>query len=548
MDRKSLEKLSKEELIALLESAQARFADSNVHAAELIQKTEEAQAEIQAQSQALKSAIEKLQIYKAVLDNSSDFIGIADQNLIPIYCNSAGRNMVGIPLDKNISEINIPECYPEDLRGAVVNEIITTMQAKGCWEGETEFQHFVTKARIPVHDKHFMVLNEQGNPIGHATITRDISDDVKARKEKEIERRRYESLVKGLDQSAIVAVTDKAGKITFVNDLFCEISGYTKGELIGANHRILRSGFHAPEFYEVMWKTITSGKSWHGEVCNRKKDGSLYWVDTTITQIPGPKGEAQYMAIRFDITEKKNAIKKLLESSKMSSLGEMAGGIAHEINNPLAIIHGKASAMRRRFTRGLIDVEKSNEDLNKIEATVERISKIIKGLRSFSRNVEQDPMEKIKLQQVIDDTLELCKERFRNHNIDLKVNCPEDIIISCRPAQISQVIMNLLNNAHDAIEKFPQKWVSLDVKNSGSRIEISVTDSGTGISSEIVDKMMQPFFTTKEVGKGTGLGLSISKGIVEDHQGLLRYDSTSKNTRFVIELPIIEQGIDRRVA
>ena len=230
---------------------------------------------------------------------------------------------------------------------------------------------------------------------------------------------------------------------------------------------------------------------------------------------------------------------KLLAKEKMSSLGEMAGGIAHEINNPLSIIVGKASQARRRFDSGDFDVAKMSIDLGKIEATALRIAKIIKGLRTFSRNAENDPPEPVNLKQLLEDALELCSQRFRANGIDLRVDLAsaEDLWSTGRPTQLTQVILNVLNNAHDAVEPLEEKWVEVKAESSGQAVVFTITDSGRGIPEHVLAKIMQPFFSTKEVGKGTGLGLSISKGIIEEHGGKLVYDPTSRNTCFRIELP-----------
>lgn len=242
--------------------------------------------------------------------------------------------------------------------------------------------------------------------------------------------------------------------------------------------------------------------------------------------------------INWDATEKKKGEQKVIQSSKMASLGEMASGIAHEINNPLTIIYSKANRLKRQVENDSIDKAKFVQEIGKIEETVRRIAKIIRGLRAFSRNSEQDPMSPTKISTILEDTLELCQERFKEHNIDLKVSFPIDIEIECRPAQISQVLMNLLSNAHDAVQNLEKKWVRMEASVIDSHIQITVIDSGLGIPESVVDRMMQPFFTTKEVGRGTGLGLSISKGISEEHQGTLKYDETAANTTFILNLPI----------
>lgn len=255
-----------------------------------------------------------------------------------------------------------------------------------------------------------------------------------------------------------------------------------------------------------------------------------------------------FFVIAMDITklkqlenERREYQANLAAASKMSSLGEMAGGIAHEINNPLTIIQGNVRSLKKKFKAGTFTYEEMLQwetQLSKIDSTVNRIAKIIQGLRSFSRNADSDPMESISISQIVKETLELCTERFRNHSVELRVNCTVDTLIECRPTQISQIIMNLLNNGYDVVENLNEKWVQLDVSSNKDSVILSVTDSGMGISPEISDKIMQPFYTTKEVGKGTGLGLSISKRIAEEHHGEFTYDSSALHTRFVLKLPL----------
>lgn len=236
---------------------------------------------------------------------------------------------------------------------------------------------------------------------------------------------------------------------------------------------------------------------------------------------------------------------KLVHSSKMASLGEMAGGVAHEINNPLAIIDGKVSQLRRMLDRDGLDTTKLKEGLDTIQATSDRVAKIVKGLRAFSRNAAADPMSAVPLRSVVQDSLALCSERFKSHSIDLRVSIRTEAIVECRAPEICQIVMNLLANAHDAAEQSQDKWVAVDVTSDHFHATVAVTDCGTGIPKHVVEKMMQPFFTTKDVGKGTGLGLSIAKGIADNHQGSLEYDSHSPHTRFVLRIPLVQSKLEK---
>jgi signal transduction histidine kinase len=238
---------------------------------------------------------------------------------------------------------------------------------------------------------------------------------------------------------------------------------------------------------------------------------------------------------------------QLVTQSKMSALGEMSSGMAHEINNPLSIISGRASQLKRAFKRGDASKETLLKGLEQIEQTGERITKIIKGLQDFSRDTKADKMSPISLDELIKETLFLCQERFHDHGVRLIINNVPELTIECRHIQITQVLVNLLNNAFDATMELQERWVKLDFKNDDTEIEIRVTDSGRGIAEDIRSKMMQPFFTTKEVGKGTGLGLAISRGIIEDHQGNFFYDTPSPHTCFVIRLPKLSVRKDMKI-
>ncbi|MGE3262958.1 MAG: sensor histidine kinase [Bacteriovoracia bacterium] len=227
---------------------------------------------------------------------------------------------------------------------------------------------------------------------------------------------------------------------------------------------------------------------------------------------------------------------QLIHTSKMAALGEMAGGIAHEINNPLGVICLKAEQLSDLLDDNEIDEAKSAAE--KIKEVGFRIAKIITGLRSVAKDASQIPLERYKLKDVLEDSLGLCRERFKFDGIEIhSPMISEDLVIECRVADISQVLLSLLKNSHDAICDRPEKWIKIEVVENEDLVEISVVDSGHGISRDIQERMMQPFFTTKEIGKGMGLGLSTSRAIVEVHNGKLFYDASSPNTRFVIVLP-----------
>jgi signal transduction histidine kinase len=249
-------------------------------------------------------------------------------------------------------------------------------------------------------------------------------------------------------------------------------------------------------------------------------------------------------ALREDIKERQRAERELeltrqtsVYSAKMAALGEMSGNIAHEVNNPLAAILLRAQGLRRLIDKDRLDTAAVSKAATDIETIVHRIKGIVDALRSFARDAQQDPLQPGSVRQIVRDTVELCAQRFSQHSIELSVGpIPEDLYVDCRGVQISQILLNLLGNAHDAVENRPTRWVRIGAEADERQVRIAVVDSGPGISPEVATRIMEPFFTTKEIGKGTGLGLSVSKGIAESHGGRLTYDPTPANTRFVLTL------------
>tara|TARA_B110001454_G_C12722892_1_gene435546 strand:- start:1143 stop:2390 length:1248 start_codon:yes stop_codon:yes gene_type:complete len=226
-----------------------------------------------------------------------------------------------------------------------------------------------------------------------------------------------------------------------------------------------------------------------------------------------------------------------MQAGKMATLGEVAVGIAHEINNPLTIIVSRLGNLEKNLLKKNMLLPEIADSIVKVNQTVERIVKIINGLRHFAYNGEEKKSPVV-LTKVISDSLELCQERLKKNDIELKIKKPAfDVEISAYDTQMIQVLLNLIINSLDAIKNLSEKWIEIEYKIEAESLNVIVRDSGSGLASDVADKIMNPFYTTKERGQGTGLGLSLSKAIVENHEGRLFYNSKSAHTEFVIELP-----------
>lgn len=617
----------------------------------------------------------------------------------------------------------------------------------------------------------------------------------------QLENFRNNAIADGLNESAIVSIANQEGKIIYVNDKFVKISGYSRDELIGSDHRIVNSGTHSKEKFRQMWEMISKGIYWQGDICNRKKDGSLYWVNTSIVQNQDQHGNIQYLSIRFDITDQKTFEGKLRENeqlfsavlqnlpvavfgkdikkdfqwsiwnkkaeelfgiaavdcigkydkdffnaeqasffrakdietcnsfdeveineesaqthkgevilhtkkivirddngeprvllgitqditkqkqdletlkferaksqlsaerleaifkyslnamllfnefgicqecnlaamkilgitekeqwfnqsilrfspefqlngkrsdemvqeisekvmlkgtlqfewsfarfdksefvaevsitkiiigneiiffsvckdltelkqreiqdihnSKLISMGVMSAGIAHEINNPLAIISGSLNMLEKNMD----NPEKVLKLIEVIKKSTERICKIVKGLKKYSRNSSTAEYKNHNLSEIVKEALILTEIKAKNENVSVIFQPECDYVIHCDEIEIEQVLINLINNSIDAIRGCENKWVRIEMRDQQNECVLKVIDSGPGVPEELKNSIFDPFFTTKEVGQGTGLGLSITKAILEKHDAKIFLANDGINTCFEIHFKRVE--------
>lgn len=366
------------------------------------------------------------------------------------------------------------------------------------------------------------------------------SQDISDVAELELE---YSQMKSTMQLGAIFTVCASDGQILEANEDFIYLSGYSLEELHQNRHNIFDFSLLKEKLRTQVVQTAKESKPWMGEVEYENKNGEIYWTQTLIMPIVGlDKSLKKLFFLQFDITQQKKMHTKLIQTSKLTSLGEMAGGMAHEINTPLSIILMRCNLLTDLLKKIPEISPKVFDHVAKVEVTTNRIARIVSNLKTFSRDTENDAYQPVHLPSVIEETLELCQERFKHKGIDVRIE-RDDLYTLGNSVELSQVIMNLLSNSCDAIENLAEKWIQIQLIQNENQVFISITDSGHGIPPAIVAKIMNPFFTTKEVGKGTGLGLSISSEKIKKHGGLLYYDEKSPRTRFVISLPACSQQV-----
>jgi len=330
-----------------------------------------------------------------------------------------------------------------------------------------------------------------------------------------------------------IQITNTEGKIIYANPAYVNISGYSKDELLGKNPSILNSGKHTREFWNRVWSQILSGQQWVGQIQNKRKNGELFYTELVISPIiDEDKTVIGFLGAHRDITEQKILEQQIVRSQKMETFGTLAAGIAHEVGNPLTSISSIVQILHRSTTDDF-----TKDKLELVKNQINRITKIIRELVDFSRpspHIVQD----VEVNTVIKEALNIVQYGKKVRSITFTSNLQDQLpAVTVVYDQLVQVFLNILMNAVDACENRPSS-ISVTSQLKNDRVEVTMSDTGEGISEPNLQKIFDPFFTTKEAGKGTGLGLWVSLGIIKNFGGDIRVESElDKGTTFIVTLP-----------
>jgi PAS domain S-box-containing protein len=366
-------------------------------------------------------------------------------------------------------------------------------------------------------------------------------------RQRELEQQQLRLQHSALEAAAnAIMITDCHGVIHWVNDSFTRLTGYTRAEAIGQNPRLLKSGAQNREFYQGLWQTILAGSVWQGSMINKRKDGALYDEEITITPVRSQAGDiTHFIAIKQDVTERRKLEQQFLRAQRMQSIGLLAGGVAHDLNNVLTPV-----LMALPLLRGPLEPRQRDHVLETLEQSVRRGANIVQQVLTFARGVEVQ-RALVQLRHLVREVAKISEETFPR---DIRINTllPTHLWpFLGDPTQIHQVVLNLAVNARDAMPEgglltFSAQNVELRERLQfmdfeippGRYVSLSVADTGTGISPKNLERVFEPFFTTKPAGKGTGLGLSTVLGIVKSHGGLVEVKTRmGEGSTFTVFLP-----------
>jgi PAS domain S-box-containing protein len=512
-------------------------------------QTEQAQRESERR---FRDLLENMQLMAVMLDDAGNITFIND-----FLLRSTGRTR-GEVVGHSWFDLFIPE----ETRGALRASYLRSMA--GGLPASPHEQEILTAAgeRRRVVWNTILIHGPDERPVGSASVGADVTEQRKS----EAEMQKLLRVAEQTDDA--VMITDPAGVIEYVNAAFERVTGYQRAEVIGQPSRLLNSGQQDAAFYERLWATISSGQPFRALMTNRRKNGEMFHEEKTITPLRDGTGAiTHYLSTSKDVTERRRMDEQLQQSEKLASIGQLAAGVAHEINNPVGYISSNIATLSRylkdifqlltvyeqiegtvtdtalqqqlQALKQTMDIGYLRDDIpaliNESAEGVARVKKIVQDLKDFSRQEEAE-WQMADLHKGLESTLNIVHNEIK-YKAEVVREFGDLPLVQCIPSQLNQVFMNLLVNAAHAIDE--RGVIHVRSGTEGDWVWVEVQDNGKGIRPEHLGRLFDPFFTTKPVGKGTGLGLSISYGIVQKHGGRIEVESEpGRGSRFRVWLPL----------
>lgn len=504
--------------------------------AELESRVQERTAELAAANAALAAEVaerrrteQEVRLLAQAVRNAWECIHITDPDSRILFANDAFLATYGYELDE---VVGMPiQSLRRERDGQPDAREIGEAAIRGGWQGEL-INRRKDGSEFPIELLASAVRDETGRAVAFVGVSTDISE----------RRRASESrarLAKAVEQAGeAIIIADKNGVIEYVNPAFTNLSGYVSAEAVGRDVGFLDSGRHEPAFFRKIWARLRRGEVWTGSFMNRRKDGTIYEVDASISPIRDEIGEiVSFVSVQLDVTQARSMETQLRQSQRMEAIGRLAGGVAHDFNNLLQALLGTVEFLRARADQP----DAVRRAVGELESDVKRGASLARQLLLFSRR-ELVKLERLDLNAAVAGTATMLSRLLRE-NIRLSLAlAQEPLLVDADGGQIEQVIMNLAVNASDAMPNGGELRIGTGVQGD-DEVFIEVRDSGTGIAPDVLPRIFEPFFTTKPPEQGVGLGLSVIHGIVTHHHGRVEVTSDAgKGSTFRIVLPRRDAG------
>ncbi|MBI5864242.1 MAG: PAS domain S-box protein [Planctomycetes bacterium] len=476
--------------------------------------------------------------YRMLYETLRDAFVRTDMDGRIVECNEIYCQMLGYST-RELRALTSRELTPERWRAIEERIVREQIIARGYSEVYEKEYRRKDGTIFPVELRTSLATDEEGRPSSMWAIVRDITE----RKRAEADHAR---LVTAISQAGeAIVITDPSGTILYVNPAFERTTGYTRAEAIGQNPRVLKSGKQGDAFYRRLWATITAGKTWTGLITNRRKDGTLYDEETTISPVFDETGAIiNFVAVKRDVSREQALENQLRQAQKLEAVGQLAAGVAHDFNNLITALYGYAEMGRSVLPEG----HQAIAALNGILSVSQQAAGLTKSLLTFSGR-SQPAVEPLQVCLLVTETAKLLK-RMLSKKIEFQIEIPRDdpLWVRADRVQLGQVLINLALNAHDAmpdggtLRLSVAKRPPLDGADAAAEasVAIAVADTGIGMTPDVQARIFDPFFTMKSRGRGTGLGLAIVHGIVKEHGGHIEVQSQpGQGSTFTVVLPTI---------